>query len=95
MKSVVKIVTAAMICTISIFPLGAEAAQFTRTGHSSNTGSENSVTRADFERLQGQVQALEGRVAALERMSDHSGRTGTTGKTGRSGKTSGDSWTNH
>ena len=72
----------------------ASAAQFTpREGaaHGASAhGSSDSVSRADFLRLQGQVQELERRVTALERGGGHNGGKGS--GHGRSGHSAGDSW---
>jgi hypothetical protein len=90
MKSSRAIVASALAGAIFAGALSASAAQFTTNGG-------GGVTKAEFERLQGQVQALEGRVAALERMSGHSGGGsggGKGGKGGKGGHTAGDSW-NH
>jgi hypothetical protein len=75
MKKLVVATSAALAGALVGVALSASAAQFTKNAG----GSEGAVTRAEFNRLQGQVQALEGRVAALEKMSGHSGG-GRTGK---------------
>jgi poly(3-hydroxybutyrate) depolymerase len=55
-------------------------------GQGGQSGGGN-VSRADFQRLEGEVQDLQRRVAALE----HRGGGNPRG----SGKTAGDSWQNH
>ncbi len=71
MSRYVTIATAALAGMLIGVTVSASAAQFTNGG-----GSGGGVSRAEFERLKGEVQAIEGRVAALERMSGHSGAHG-------------------
>lgn len=71
----------------------ASAAQFTTNGGGhggGGHGSSDSVSKADFYRLQGQVQELERRVSALEQGGGHNG-----GKGSGKGHTAGDSWQGH
>jgi outer membrane murein-binding lipoprotein Lpp len=67
MASLIRTIAAALAGALVGLALSASAAQFTKN----SGGSSGGVSRAEFERLSGQVQAIEGRVAALERMSGH------------------------
>ena len=72
----------------------ASAAQFTTNGggHAgSSHGSSDSVSKADFFRLQGQVTELERRVSALE----HGGGGHDGGRGSGKGHAAGDSWQGH
>jgi hypothetical protein len=81
MKSWFSAGLAALAGALAAGALSASAAQF-------GVNNGGGVSKAEFQRLQGQVQALEGRVAALERISGHSGG-------GKGGKTAHDSWNGH
>jgi hypothetical protein len=69
MRNVIAMAATAFAGALVGIALSASAAQFTTNGG----GPAGGVSRAEFNRLQGQVQAIEGRVTALERMSGHSG----------------------
>ena len=88
MTNIMKFAAAAMVGAIAAFGISAEAAQFSSNGG----GGGGGVSRSEFERLQGQVQAIEGRVTALEHMSGRSSHNGASNSTGHKSNSGQDNW---